>query len=81
MFDSLRYARRQAYRYGRQITLMNDSNIGSFNKHIAAWNDFLAQFSTLDECDVIIAHLIAAFQRGQNGDDASDIANGFIIVS
>lgn len=80
MFESLKYARRQAYRYGRQIALMNDVQSMSFNKHLAAWSDFLNQFKSLEEADTIITYLTSMFDRGREGDGAIDVAMNFIIT-
>lgn len=70
----LKLAGKQAYRYGRQASLLSNA------EHIEhAYRQFIAQFKSEESADIIIGHIDLAYEKGRSGDTVLDAANNFTI--
>jgi hypothetical protein len=72
----IKEARRQAYRYGRQLSL-TQPDTDEHQRVTAAWEAFIGQFDNLDADDTITAFVRTGFVHGTIGDEATDIAMSF----
>lgn len=71
MMLNLRSARKQAYRYGREVAQTGSRTV------TVAWREFLGQFAALESAETLVSYLEAAYADGLVGDTASDRAFGY----
>lgn len=75
---NLKYARRQAYRYGRTLGQLSDQQ-SDIRPHLTAWMRFLDQFSNLEDCATVQKYLTDSFDIGVEGDSTTDKAYSYVL--
>lgn len=74
----MKAARRQAYRYGRQIALVA-GNDGDVSQLRGAANSFIAQFLAYEGGETVHGSVINSFNEGLTGSTDYDVAAKFTL--